>query len=787
MDAIFSGLGVVRITVRRRSPASNELGNLTNFSYLRHLEYFTKLYESGKFRTISSTDVTSPPEFHTFVCFVSQSIEVSMALAEHFAKIFNTKESSDETTTNESKMKVCSLGEATKNHLSKSCIAYANVGDVTKGIKKFICDKKVVKRSIFILLGSNKDEIIALTTSGADTQPQGAATPSWLDVSSASEGKKLVGMWKPWKKFPCAKRIELGRSFVQFEPRRESSITADISSMGDSGEIIGAIKEVGTAVLEQETKKQSNSNSGGILVFFPGIPGCGKSSLVESSRLRVEEKMSLLAKEKGNSFNRNVHVKEGDKIGKNFWNIIEDLLSDDNIMDGKSPSLVIADKNAPPASWQKLGQIGNDTNGIMLPVLPDSSVLETTTIEGSILPNGTLLPQASHFYPFSLKFLAVALARVLNRPAGEHSGKLDSGFPMACMVVVQFFSFYRYIGADTIQEKMGEKFDKDGAFSIKILKPLQVPFLTAAAQDEELPDDLKQLLVESIQLRHGHDKSKKFKVKKDDPQMIDMEKRMRSSIEAHRDRISAMTVSLEDTMEVFATQITERIESLYSKADCIAQPMIDHSQDDHNTVKLVSIDIDKAEIQKLLQKHRESGTIKKFFDCIQSLSTPMADEARTDDIDTAMVDENGVACELTSDGDKGVIHQDPNFVESTHVTMAFAGEKNSPEKLISKFSHLQGREVKLSVSGLLWSSTIAALAIKISSSTTCDDSYSVPKCENAFAHITVWVAPDVKKSLSNQLPDLVDSGKAFRVDFEKEDVLVGKISFWNHKNEPFRV
>ena len=788
----FRGWAMYVLQCEEESPASNdggtlELGNLTNFSYLRHLEHFTKLYESGKFRTVSSTDVSSPPEFHTFVCIVSQSTEVSMALAEHFAKIFNTKESSHKTTTKESKMKVCSLGEATKNHLSKSCIAYANVGDVTKGIKKFICDKKVVKRSIFILLGSNKDEIIALTTSGADSQPEGAAIPSWLDISSASEGKKLVGMWKPWKKFPCAKRIELGRSFVQFEPRRESSITADISSMSDSGEIIGAIKEVGTAVLEQETKKQSNSNSGGILVFFPGIPGCGKSSLVESSRLRVEEKMSLLAKEKGNTFNRNVHVKEGDKIGKNFWNIIEDLLSDDNITDGKSPTLVIADKNAPPASWQKLGQIGNDTNGIMLPVLPDSSVLETTTIEGSILPNGTLLPQASHFYPFSLKFLAVALARVLNRPAGEHSGKLDSGFPMACMVVVQFFSFYRYIGADTIQEKMGEKFDKDGAFPIKILKPLQVPFLTAAAQDEELPDDLKQLLVESIQLRHGHDKSKKFKVKKEDPQMIDMEKRMRSSIEVHRDKISAMTVSLEDTMEAFAAQIMERIESSCSKTNCIAQPMIHESQDEHNTVKLVSIDVDRVDIQKLLQKYIESGTVKKFFDSIQSLSPPIADRARMEEAETTMVDENGVACELRGNGNKGVKYQDPNFVECTHVTMAFAGEKNPPEKLISKFSHLQGREVKLSVTGLLWSSTIAALAIKISSSTTCDDSYSVPKCENAFAHITVWVAPDVKKSLSNQLPDLVDSGKAFRVDFEKEDVLVGKISFWNHKNEPFRV
>lgn len=91
------------------------------------------------------------------------------------------------------------------------------------------------------------------------------------------------------------------------------------------------------------------------------------------------------------------------------------------------------------------------------------------------------------------------------------------------------------------------------------------------------------------------------------------------------------------------------------------------------------------------------------------------------------------------------------------------------------------------MTGFLWSTTNAALAIKIASSTAEEESLPVPACENSFAHITVWVAPDVKKSLSNQLPNLVEIGKASRVDFDQEDVLKGKLAFWNHKNEPFTI
>jgi hypothetical protein len=770
-----------------------ELGLLTNFSYLRHLEYFTKLYENGKFRMVPPTTALSLPEFHTFVCIISQSTEVSLALANRFANHFNDTErnKTEKMCTGESKMVVFSLGEATKNRRSKSCIAYANVGDLTKGIKKFICDKKLAKRSIFVLFGSNKDEIIALTRSAAEKPPDEIRPPSWLDVSSEGEGKKLVNMWKPWKKFPCARRVELGRSAVELEQKKEGSTAAVIADVNDTQEqeVIDAIQEVGKSLIEQEIKKLSHPSSGGILIFFPGIPGCGKSSLLESSRSKLEEEMGSHKLEKGNLYDRSIHVEEGDKIGKKFWNVIEDLLSDDNVEHGKSPPLVIADKNAPPASWPKLGQMSHDSNAIMLPVLPDSSVLETTTVKGSIQPNGTLLPHASHFYPFSLKFLAVSLSRVLNRPPGEHVGKLDSGFPMACMVVVQFFSFYRYIGADIFQEKMNEKFDKDGAFSINILEPVHLPFLTASARDQDLPDDLKNLLEEALQLRHGHDKNKESKVKKENLQMIDLEGRLRSSIERHKETIRTMTVNIEDSKEAFAEQIMGRIQSSSNNPTMVASAAED---DISKSLKLVSLDINTIKVHQLLQKHQESGALKSFFDSIESLSPSslLPPDPKIEDSDIAM----NVANECTTkihDGDSEGIttgrYPAPNFVENTHVTMSFAGENNSADTLLSNFGHLQGREVTMSITGFLWSSTNAAFAIKISSSTVGEDSVTIPPCENSFAHVTVWCAPDVKASLSNQLPALVESGKASRVDFAKEDLLIGKFSFWNHKNEPFKV
>lgn len=163
-------------------------------------------------------------------------------------------------------------------------------------------------------------------------------------------------------------------------------------------------------------------------------------------------------------------------------------------------------------------------------------------------------------------------------------------------------------------------------------------------------------------------------------------------------------------------------------------------------------------------------------------------KSKTQDPDITMADANEVGKGNGGGGDTMTKCQpSPNFVEDTHVTMAFAGEKNSVETLVSGFRKLQGREVAMSVTGLLWSKTTAALAVEISSTAVGDDFVSIPPCENSFSHVTVWVAPDVEKSLSNKLPSLVESGEASRVDFATRELLTGTLSFWNHKNKPFQV
>lgn len=176
-------------------------------------------------------------------------------------------------------------------------------------------------------------------------------------------------------------------------------------------------------------------------------------------------------------------------------------------------------------------------------------------------------------------------------------------------------------------------------------------------------------------------------------------------------------------------------------------------------VKLVSLDVDKANVHDLLRKHQSSGTLNQFFENIGSLEN-----------------------EISS-------YPAPKFIHKTHVTMAYAGADSAKsEELISRFRHLQGKEVAIAITGFLWSATNGALAIEISPSTLEGDSLSVPFCENEFQHITVWCSdPWRKKSWSNRLPGQLEREEASRVDFPHCDELIGKLTFWNQKNNPISV
>jgi hypothetical protein len=60
--------------------------------------------------------------------------------------------------------------------------------------------------------------------------------------------------------------------------------------------------------------------------------------------------------------------------------------------------------------------------------------------------------------------------------------------------------------------------------------------------------------------------------------------------------------------------------------------------------------------------------------------------------------------------------------------------------LLNRFKSLQGCQVNLSVILLLWNDQVAALEVHVAEETLLDGQYLVvPRPQNEFPHITVWV------------------------------------------------
>lgn len=104
----------------------------------------------------------------------------------------------------------------------------------------------------------------------------------------------------------------------------------------------------------------------------------------------------------------------------------------------------------------------------------------------------------SHFYPFSLPYLAICLSRVLQRPPRSHAGRLDRGDREAAMIVIKFYSFYRYKSAEDFRSEMDYRFKAEG--SEKTLPPIRTPVLD---ENKELPAELVKALTSALQLQVG--------------------------------------------------------------------------------------------------------------------------------------------------------------------------------------------------------------------------------------------------------------------------------------------
>ena len=221
------------------------------------------------------------------------------------------------------------------------------------------------------------------------------------------------------------------------------------------------------------------------MVFFPQIPGCGKSCLTSSEEnIRAAILRSDIVEK-----SRNVLVMAGDKIKDKYWPKIKHMRLKD------TSSVVLADKNAPMVAWTLIGQVCEFTQAVAVPVIPEDA-MQTTEIVGTRSFYGIEASDTKHVYPYSLAYLAVCMARVLERPRGTHAGNLDRGTKRACIVLLQFFSMYRNITAEQFENEMQSRFMREGA--LLSTSPIKIPFFRSDALVKGLPSDLQDVLIDGL-------------------------------------------------------------------------------------------------------------------------------------------------------------------------------------------------------------------------------------------------------------------------------------------------
>lgn len=317
------------------------------------------------------------------------------------------------------------------------------------------------------------------------------------------EKKKILGMSLRWKTLQCT-ILERGPLSSIF-PFGTETPECLMKLMKDK-----IIPNHAVFVLLKDLKHQIDSIPKpdlrpGVLIYFPLIPGSGKSTWCEafslvSSRLlsgsttifEIERTQSEYNEFKVSAIlggeRRDVVVQMSDQLkGEKFWPFVR------HQKNSCTSSIYIADKNAPPNAWHVVQDIASESRSLCIAVLPDRTALDTTSVIGNYSSTDGESKSRStirHCYPFSLAFLAVCISRVISRPLAAHPGKLDSGTKNACMVVVQFFSFYRGLTAEIFEEQISWR----NSSIVRI--PIFLPESSVS-----LPEELEQCLIDALRLQ----------------------------------------------------------------------------------------------------------------------------------------------------------------------------------------------------------------------------------------------------------------------------------------------
>ncbi|XP_075635217.1 tRNA ligase 1 isoform X2 [Castanea sativa] len=308
----------------------------------------------------------------------------------------------------------------------------------------------------------------------------------------------------------------------------------------------------------------------GLIVFFPGIPGCAKSALCKE----------LLTLPGGLGDDRPVNSLMGDLIKGKYWQKVADEHK------RKPYSIMLADKNAPNEEvWRQIEDMCHRTRASGVPVVPDSEGTDTN--------------------PFSLDALAVFMFRVLQRV--NHPGNLDKGSPNAGYVLLMFYHLYEGKSRNEFEGELVERFGS--LVKMPLLKSDRSP----------LPDPVKSILEEGINLynlhssRHGRLESTKGSYAKE---WIKWEKQLREVLFGNTEYLNSVQVPFEFAVKQVLEQLKNIAKGDYSTPDTEKRKF--------GAIVFAAVNLPVTEIRTLLDNLAENNPKVNAFlkdkDMVRSLN-----------------------------------------------------------------------------------------------------------------------------------------------------------------------
>lgn len=335
--------------------------------------------------------------------------------------------------------------------------------------------------------------------------------------------------------------------------------TEDFLALVDGGRDEEGDLETEKVLEPSSPSPESVQKKEGLIVFFPGIPGCAKSALCKE----------ILSSSESLEDDRPIHSMMGDLIKGRYWQKVADERR------RKPYSILLADKNAPNEEvWRQIEDMSHSTKACAVPIVSDS--------EGTISN------------PFSLDAFAVFIYRVLNRV--NHPGNLDKSSKNVGYVLLMFYHLYDGKNRSEFESELIERFGS--LVKMPLLKSERSP----------LPDSVSTVLEEGISLyrlhtnKHGRMESTKGTYARE---WVAWEKQLREVLLANAEYLTSIQVPFEFAVKQVVEQLKKIMKGEY------VTPVSEKRK--FGTIVFAAIDVPVADIHTLLSNISEKEPKVKTF------------------------------------------------------------------------------------------------------------------------------------------------------------------------------